>query len=752
MLQTNYGYSGDCSCCSGYCWSDPGDGCHPCYYGTYDDGSGNNDNSNYCTNQDHGISCSFGTSVTCEICPGICPAGTYNGNLGSTSSNDCLDCPSGKFSGSQSASCTDCSPGYFQPNSGQGSCIQCPGGEFQSANGQSGCQSCNAGTFSNSGQSTCQSCSPGTYSISGQSTCQSCSPGTYSGSGAGSCAFCSAGTYSSSPGQSYCQPCTAGTYSNGAGANACVPCSAGDYSSSGQSTCQPCNAGTYSGADAASCISCSAGTYADSGQSSCQSCPAGTYSLSGQSVCSLCTPGSYSGIQAGSCSPCSAGFFSNSSGSSFCSPCKPGYYSGFGADGCFPCSAGTYNNFTASSTCSVCPAGTFSESNSTICIDCSVGYYSNKGSPACTACAPGSFVNSTGSATCQLCREGSFISVSGFTSCQPCSSGTFSNITGASNCMYCPINMYTSTEGTVNCSACALGSFTNAVGSTICTSPSCQLSYGSGHQSVAVTYTLVILPFMAVAIIIQLTRKKSDLIIRFNLLSVCLQLLGAGADFTSDILYMFFLGNGFYVPKSSFTLTMTIILVVARFFHPVSTFFLLDSILFGSLTSKRLINVDYTKTVDVPHMSKYKKEYALLFILTLIETPLVTLLPWIKTDFSDISGGYPDKVSFHICCWSKISQATISVVVQVAVFCELYQNVNLHVPSCQYSLIVTLLTTTIPLALSIIEQFFQGKNIHNFFLKSKLMTGASESTDLYQESSPRTSRIEEYTGYIYYII
>lgn len=254
---------------------------------------------------------------------------------------------------------------------------------------------------------------------------------------------------------------------------------------------------------------------------------------------------------------------------------------------------------------------------------------------------------------------------------------------------------------------------------------------------------------MAIAIIIQLTRKKSDLVIRFNLLSVCLQVVSAGADFTSDILYIFFLVNGFYVPKSSFTLTMTVILAAARFFHPVSTFFLLDSILFGSLTSKRLINVDYTKTVDIPHISKYKKEYALLFILTLIETPLVTLLPWIKTDFSDMSGGYPDKISFQICCWSKISQATISVVVQIAVFCELNQNINLHVPSCQFSLIVTMMTTIIPLTLSIIEQFFQGKNIHNFFLKSESMSAQNG------ESNPRTSRIEEYTGNytsLYYII
>jgi hypothetical protein len=252
----------------------------------------------------------------------------------------------------------------------------------------------------------------------------------------------------------------------------------------------------------------------------------------------------------------------------------------------------------------------------------------------------------------------------------------------------------------------------------ICNSPECRLSFGAKKQNIAITYLLMILPFVAIAIITYCTRRNSDKLPKFTLLTTCLSLVCAGADLVSDVLYIYFLVNGFYIPTSWFTVTLGSIMGFVRLIHPISTFFILDTILFGSCISKNLIGKDYSHSLDLPHMSLYKKEYALLFIISIIETPVLIFLPWLRSEFSDISGGYPDIYSFKICCWSKMSQSFLSAVVQIIVFCYLYTNLNEHVVSCTFSLVVTILTTLTHFVLVFVEFFFQSKNIIKRFQMS----------------------------------
>jgi len=417
----------------------------------------------------------------------------------------------------------------------------------------------------------------------------------------------------------------------------------------------------------------------------------------------------------------------------------PGYFSGTGAKSCQPCNAGSYANSSYSSTCLLCPAGTFAASNSSFCQNCGLGSYSNEGSPICASCSPGTFSNGTGFATCDLCPEGTYQSIDGSTRCESCPPGTYNNKSGTSACLFCPLDTYANTEGSTLCSTCAFGSTTMSVGSVICNSPECRLSFGAKKQNIAVTYSLMILPFVAIAIITYFTRRNSDKLPKFTLLTICLSLICAGADFVSDVLYIYFLVNGFYIPTSWFTLTLGSIMGFVRLIHPFSTFFVLDTILFGSCISKHLIKKDYNKSLDVPHMSLYKKEYALLLIISIIETPVLIFLPWLSSEFTKISGGYPDINSFKLCCWSKISQSILSAIVQIIVFCYLYTNLNEHVSSCTFSLVVTILTTLTHFVLVFVEFFFQSKNITNEFQVS------NGTTDIIGGEKDRPSEINDYS-------
>ena len=249
-------------------------------------------------------SCNSGYSQGASACS-ICAAGSY----ASGSPTVCSNCPAGTYSGtagaSSSSTCTSCGAGTYSAATG--------------ASSSSACTACGAGKFSATVGATistvCNSCPAGTYSgtsvAADSSTCTSCGVGTYSAaSGATSiatCTNCPAGTYSGTSvavDSSTCTSCGAGTYSAASGATSiatCTNCAAGTSSAAlkatGIATCNACTAGTYSLAGAAACLSCSSTSYTPTtGASTCTLCP-------------LCTTNGYfrsgcSGTAVGTCEKC----------------------------------------------------------------------------------------------------------------------------------------------------------------------------------------------------------------------------------------------------------------------------------------------------------------------------------------------------------------------------------------------------------------------------------------------------------------
>ncbi|KAF8829560.1 hypothetical protein F5879DRAFT_938959 [Lentinula edodes] len=286
-----------------------------------------------------------------------CVPGTYNSDIGSSSSIACSSCPLGTSnpnSASSSASdCTPCSPGSYSSSLGAMQCTACPAG---TSNLKSG-------------------------SIS-SSSCTSCGAGYYSEPGVSQCTVCPAGHYCSGGDKFACPAGTSNSLTGSMNSFACTICPVGSVSGPGSSQCNECPAGTFETGDNRQCRTCSAGTFSLSGSSSCSECSEGTYQPNfGQSQCITAAPGHYvSNKRSNTQTPCDAGSAQPLSGQKSCDLCAPGFFQAqAGQVSCCQCCAGFYSSNFGSKTCSQCGAqGTQSRGTS------------HPGSTSASACMAGS--------------------------------------------------------------------------------------------------------------------------------------------------------------------------------------------------------------------------------------------------------------------------------------------------------------------------------------------------------------------------
>ena len=121
-----------------------------------------------------------------------CSPGEYQPNSGQTS---CLVVDAGHYSDAGSNSMVLCEIGHYQPAPGSDACIAAEPGYFVQSEGSTTQEMCTPGTYSeNAASSLCTEASPGYYSESEGSTTQEiCLPGSYSSSGAASCELADSG-------------------------------------------------------------------------------------------------------------------------------------------------------------------------------------------------------------------------------------------------------------------------------------------------------------------------------------------------------------------------------------------------------------------------------------------------------------------------------------------------------------------------------------------------------------------------------
>jgi hypothetical protein len=189
---------------------------------------------------------------------------------------------------------TECFPGEYQDQTGQGSCKSCARGFYNAEDAQVACKICPMG-YANAQkkQSLCKICTPGKYATNtATQICTSCPIGWFDTVGA------------------------PGATSSGI----CDKCLAGQYTGEGTTSCTDCEIGTYLPDEnrglLGSCLGCEAVLV--TGSAICPGCPSGFFGAA--PTCTLCPPGQWAagGDKVG-CENCPAGYHGrNITGAKFC--------------------------------------------------------------------------------------------------------------------------------------------------------------------------------------------------------------------------------------------------------------------------------------------------------------------------------------------------------------------------------------------------------------------------------------------------
>ncbi len=372
-----------------------------------------------------------------------------------------------------------CTPGNYQPNTGQSSCIDASPGHFVDTTG-----------------STTQSpCTPGNFqSAPGQTYCIQATPGHYVDIyAAPEQTAASPGHYVNTTGATGQEACAAGTYQPGIAQTACLDADAGHFvNTTGSASQTECYYGTYQpNTGQASCIEASAGYYvsitAATNQTACQ---IGGYQPStGQFSCLPADPGHYvNTIAATSQTPCDFGSFQPLFGSDRCNAADPGHYvpntgsanqtacdlgtfqPNSGASACIDSPAGHFVNTSAATSPTPCSSGTYNpsmgSSSADDCTDADPGYaVPDPGSSYQTPCTPGHYQPASGQTSCLEADAGYFVSSSGAYSQTPCSPGTYTANTSQSACTQASPGHYVGAPGSTYQDACSIGTYNSQSGS-----------------------------------------------------------------------------------------------------------------------------------------------------------------------------------------------------------------------------------------------------------------------------------------------
>ena len=200
---------------------------------------------------------------------------------------------------------------------------------------------------------------------------------------------------------------------------------------------------------------------------------------------------------------------------------------------------------------------------------------------------------------------------------------------------------------------------------------------------------------------ISFLRSRSDLVIRYSPLLIVGEMSILGLDMISDIVYILSLYS-----SHIFIAAATVMLVV-RLIHPCTSMYVINSFFGTGKTS-----MYYTKLIDIRHLAPNAKLYGLLLMIALVETTAIKFLPWIVTEFSVMSGGYPDIFIFRLCGYSKVGQSLVSLVVQTVVLVHLrkdHRNSN----SCDFILVITFVSTVLVVVMTLFEIVFQVVSVSN---------------------------------------
>lgn len=200
--------------------------------------------------------------------------------------------------------------------------------------------------------------------------------------------------------------------------------------------------------------------------------------------------------------------------------------------------------------------------------------------------------------------------------------------------------------------------------------------------------------FATIGLVISFIRTRNENVISFSTVVIVGEMGILGLDMISDIIYILSLYS-----SHMFMVSATVMLVV-RLIHPCTSIYIINS-LFGTGTTYK-----NSKLVDFPHLVVNAKLYGTLLMIALVENTAIKFLPWLLTEFSRSSGGYPDIFTFRLCGYSKIGQSLVSLIVQEVVLAHFRHDAR-NSSACNFILIITFTSTVLVVVMTIFEIVFQ---------------------------------------------
>ena len=106
------------------------------------------------------------------------------------------------------------------------------------------------------------------------------------------------------------------------------------------------------------------------------------------------------------------------------------------------------------------------------------------------------------------------------------------------------------------------------------------------------------------------------------------------------------------------------------------------------------------------HLSQYARVYGLLLCITIFESTCIKFFPWLVSDFSKYSGGYPTPMLFRLCGYGKIVQSFVSTIVQIIVL-----KYSSSTSYCGIIIITAISSSIIVLVMTLFEIIFQSNSL-----------------------------------------
>lgn len=217
------------------------------------------------------------------------------------------------------------------------------------------------------------------------------------------------------------------------------------------------------------------------------------------------------------------------------------------------------------------------------------------------------------------------------------------------------------------------------------------------EKKTVILYVLFTLGFMGVGVLIHMIRKTNTKLIKFSLLMMAAEMSILGLDIITDIIYIFTL----YVSYKYYGIATT--MLVIRIIHPFSSIYI-----FLSIAGRGKINEYYSELIDNEDLARNAKLYGIIFVTAVVELTSIKFLPWLESEYSKKSGGYPDLFMFRLCGYSKMIQSLISALLQLISLTRL--NHDFESGTCAVIITITFISTLLVAFATVFEIAFQSSN------------------------------------------